>query len=251
MSFSLFGQRYFEGSLDGAAGWVLGQQGRSRVVCVSNVHTAMQSLWDPRLRQANDAADLKVPDGKPLSVLARLKGVRGAQQVRGADLLLAVAKKGLKKKTRHYFYGSAPGVAEAASRRLKARVPGVAVLGAESPPFRALSPTEERALIARLKKLKIGVLWVGLGAPKQEQWMAAMRGRIPAVMVGVGAAFDFYAGTVSEAPRWLQGLGLEWLYRLAKEPGRLWKRYLLTNSLFLILAPFELLGWWRESGSGA
>jgi N-acetylglucosaminyldiphosphoundecaprenol N-acetyl-beta-D-mannosaminyltransferase len=240
-SFQIFGQRYFRGTADGAADWIARGLGRPRFVCVCNVHTAMQSFWDPALRAANDAADLKVPDGKPLSVLARLKGVKDCRQVRGGDLMLAVAKRG----GRHYFYGAGPGVAQAAARALKRKARKMVVVGAESPPFRPLTVAEEKSLLSRLHRLKVDVLWVGLGAPKQEIWMHAMRRRLPVTMVGVGAAFDFYAGTVAEAPRWMQRTGLEWLYRLAKEPGRLWQRYLLTNSLFLLLAPLELLGLWR------
>jgi N-acetylglucosaminyldiphosphoundecaprenol N-acetyl-beta-D-mannosaminyltransferase len=239
-SFALFGQRYFCGTVDGAADWVMRKPRQSRYVCVSNVHTAMQSLWDPALRAANDAADLKVPDGKPLSVLARLKGVQDCRQVRGGDLMLAAAKRG----GRHYFYGAGPGVAQAAAKALKRQARNMVVAGAETPPFRALTVKEEKALLARIKRLKVDVLWVGLGAPKQELWMHAMRQRLPLTMVGVGAAFDFYAGTVAEAPRWMQAMGLEWLHRLATEPRRLWKRYLVGNGLFLLLAPVELLGLW-------
>jgi N-acetylglucosaminyldiphosphoundecaprenol N-acetyl-beta-D-mannosaminyltransferase len=239
-SFSLFGQRYFRGSLPQAARWILDRPRRSRMVCVANVHTAMQSLWDAELRAASAGAELRVPDGRPLAWMAQWKGITGASQVRGADLMLAVAKQG----GRHYFFGGAPGVAKAAAARLKALAPKMTVAGAEAPPFRPLSAAEEKALLARIKRLKVDVLWVGLGAPKQERWMAAMQGRLPATMVGVGAAFDYYAGTVAEAPRWVQRAGLEWAYRLKEEPRRLWRRYLLTNSLFLWLAPVELLGLW-------
>lgn len=243
-AFQLFGQRYFCGSLDEAVRLIGSWRGKSRVVCVSNVHTAMQSLWDPALREANRLADLRVPDGRPLSWMARLKGRFQAGQVRGADLMLALAQRG----GRHYFYGGQAGVAKKAAAALKARAPKMSVAGAEAPPFRPLTAAEERALIAKLKRLKVGTLWVGLGAPKQERWMAAMRGRIPATMLGVGAAFDFYAGSVAEAPRWMQGAGLEWLFRLVQEPGRLWRRYLSTNLAFLALAPIELLGLWPRDG---
>jgi N-acetylglucosaminyldiphosphoundecaprenol N-acetyl-beta-D-mannosaminyltransferase len=138
-------------------------------------------------------------------------------------------------------------VAKAAAKRLKALAPKMAVAGAEAPPFRPLKAAEEKALLARLKRLKVDVLWVGLGAPKQERWMAGMQGRLPATMVGVGAAFDFYAGTVPQAPRWMQRAGLEWAYRLMQEPQRLWRRYLASNSLFLLLAPLELLGLWPQT----
>jgi N-acetylglucosaminyldiphosphoundecaprenol N-acetyl-beta-D-mannosaminyltransferase len=157
--------------------------------------------------------------------------------------MLAVARRG----GRHYFFGGAPGVAQAAAKRLKGLAPKMTVAGAESPPFRPLNAEEEKALLSRIRRLKVDVLWVGLGAPKQECWMAAMQGRLPATMVGVGAAFDFYAGTVAQAPRWMQQAGLEWAHRLVQEPRRLWKRYLLCNSLFLLLAPLELLGLWPQA----
>lgn len=243
MSFRLFGQEYFEGSVEDAADWIRGRVGRSSYVCVSNVHTAMNSLWNPQLAAANTGADLKVPDGRPLSVLARLKGHPRARQVRGADLMLALARRG---KLRHYFYGAAPGVAARVATRLKVLAPLLKVAGAESPPFRALSSAEERAFVKKMKHLKVDLLWVGLGAPKQEIWMASMRGKLPCAMIGVGAAFDYYAGSLSEAPRWMQHFAMEWLYRLAHEPRRLWKRYFLTNTLFLVAAPLELLGLWPE-----
>jgi N-acetylglucosaminyldiphosphoundecaprenol N-acetyl-beta-D-mannosaminyltransferase len=159
--------------------------------------------------------------------------------------MLAVAEQG----GRYYFFGGAPGVAKKAAARLKALAPKMTVAGAESPPFRPLTPAQEKALLARIKRLKVDVLWVGLGAPKQERWMAAMQGRLPATMVGVGAAFDYYAGSVAEAPRWVQKAGLEWAYRLKEEPRRLWRRYVLTNSLFLLLAPIELLGLWPRGSA--
>jgi N-acetylglucosaminyldiphosphoundecaprenol N-acetyl-beta-D-mannosaminyltransferase len=123
-------------------------------------------------------------------------------------------------------------------------VKGLKVVGVESPPFRPLTPKEEQTLLAKLKRLKVDLLWVGLGAPKQEKWMARMKGKINCTMLGVGAAFDYYAGTLPEAPRWMQSVALEWLYRLFHEPGRLWKRYFLTNSLFILLAPLEFLRLW-------
>lgn len=243
-SFWLFGQAYFTGSLEAAAAWVVKGKG-SRYVCVANVHTAMQSLWDPDLRRASRAADLSVPDGRPLSLLGRLNGIE-AQQVRGADLMEAVARQGLKAKAGHYFYGGKPGVAEAAAAKLQALVPGARIAGLASPSAAEVTAGSGKALAAKLKRSKATVLWVGLGAPKQEQWMQRMRGQLPVTMVGVGAAFDYHAGTQAQAPRWMQRLALEWLFRLFNEPGRLWKRYLLTNTAFLLLAPIELLGLWPK-----
>jgi N-acetylglucosaminyldiphosphoundecaprenol N-acetyl-beta-D-mannosaminyltransferase len=243
--FELFGQSYFCGSLDEAADWVLAGGARPRFVCVANVHTAMNALWDRQLKRVFHAADLKVPDGRPLSLLARLKG-RPAHQIRGADLMRTVARRGLKKSARHYFYGGAPGVAQDCAKALAREAPGLKVAGFESPPFRPLSSAESKTLKAKLKRLKVDVLWVGLGAPKQELWMHASNGSLALTQLGVGAAFDYFAGTRAEAPAWMRQLGLEWAYRLLQEPRRLWRRYLVSNLAFLALAPFELLGLWPQ-----
>jgi N-acetylglucosaminyldiphosphoundecaprenol N-acetyl-beta-D-mannosaminyltransferase len=249
-NFKILAGSFSLGGLKAGVAWMLSSRhGSSRYVCVANVHTLVTSMWDRDLKSANDRADLVVPDGKPLSVCGRLMGHATAGQARGADLMLQTCRQGRKQGMVHYFFGGAEGVSEAAARSLKYLAPGLKVAGAESPPFRALTTRETSRLTRRLRSRRVAVLWVGLGAPKQEKWMAAMKGKIPCTMVGVGAAFDFFAGTVAEAPRLWQKLGLEWFYRLAMEPGRLWKRYLQTIPIFLLLFLVQYFGFCYNSSS--
>jgi len=211
-------------------------------VCVANVHTVTESQRDQRLRQINNRAGMVTPDGMPLVWVSRLQGYRNVSRVYGPALLLAACERSLKTGWSHYFYGGAPGVAEKLAANLLKRFPGLKVAGLESPPFRSLSPEEDQNVIERVNAARPDILWIGLGAPKQEYWMAEHIGRINApVMIGIGAAFDFHAGVKKQAPRWMQRCGLEWLYRLASEPRRLWRRYLYNNPLFLWLVLLQLL----------
>lgn len=214
-----------------------------RYVCVANVHTITESQDDARLKQINNAAGMVTPDGMPLVWVSRLMGQKHVRRVYGPDLLLAACQRSLETGWSHYFYGGAEGVAEKLVERLSARFPGLKVAGLESPPFHALNPAEDRAAVERINASRADIVWVGLGAPKQEYWMAAHVGRISApVIIGVGAAFDFHAGVKKQAPLWMQRSGLEWLYRLVSEPGRLWKRYLRNNPLFVWLILLQLSG---------
>lgn len=241
--FLLFGQAYFVGGLQELLDWLLARDRKPRPVHVANVHTAVSALTDPSLRLAQAEASLRLPDGRPLFFAGKIMGAWEAQQLRGPDVMLAAARSGVKGGTRHYYYGGGEGVAAAVAKRLKADVRGLKVAGQDSPPMGPLDPGALKRLATKLKRLKVDVLWVGLGAPKQEQAMELLRQfGAPCAMVGVGAAFDYFAGTKSEAPVWMQRLALEWAYRLAQEPGRLWKRYLSTNPSFLLLLPWELWG---------
>lgn len=214
-----------------------------RYVCVANVHTITESQDDARLKQINNAAGMVTPDGMPLVWVSRLMGQKHVRRVYGPDLLLAACQRSLETGWSHYFYGGAEGVAEKLVERLSARFPGLKVAGLESPPFHALNPAEDRAAVERINASRADIVWVGLGAPKQEYWMADHVGRISApVIIGVGAAFDFHAGVKKQAPLWMQRSGLEWLYRLVSEPGRLWKRYLRNNPLFVWLILLQLSG---------
>lgn len=202
-------------------------------VCVCNVHTVMEAADDPTYAAVLRHATVATPDGTPLVWMLRALGHRRQTRVYGPDLLLAFADYGARTGAGQYFYGGAPGVAETLARRLAARFPGFRCVGVESPPYRELSAEEDAAVVARINASGADVVWVALGAPKQERWMAAHAGRIGATLVGVGAAFDFHAGTVRQAPRWMMRLGLEWLFRLGAEPGRLWKRYVWHNPRFV------------------
>jgi len=185
------------------------------------------------------------PDGVPLVWLGRLKGRRQMTRVYGPDLMLEVCRLSNQsgRALRHFFYGGAPGVAEELGRRLAARFPALIEAGSSSPPFRDLSVTELEADAETINASAADIVWVGLGTPKQERWAAAMCGRLRAkVLVTVGAAFDFHAGRLRQAPRSVQRVGLEWAYRLLQEPRRLWRRYLTNNSRFIVLAALDLLG---------
>lgn len=205
-------------------------------VCLTNVHTTVESQKDERLRAAAADSYLSVPDGMPLVWILRRQGERHTEKVTGIEFMPLVARSGIKHDLKHFFYGGAPGVAAAAAAGLQARVPGTRVAGSMTPPFTDGVEWELGPLQEELRRSEPHILWVGLGAPKQEIWMHHVAGRLDVPLaIGVGAAFDFLAGTKKAAPRYLSRMGLEWLYRLASEPGRLWRRYLVGNSTFLYL----------------
>lgn len=212
-------------------------------VCVTGVHGVSEAQKDAGLRQILNGAFLNTPDGVPTVWMGRLQGFHGIQRVYGPDLMLKVCELSVSKGFSHFLYGGGPGVAEELQRRLQARFPGLKILGRYTPPFRDLARQEAADLIELVSKLKPDVFWVGLSTPKQERFMAAFWQRLDATLFfGVGAAFDFHAGRVRQAPRWMQRSGLEWLFRLFCEPRRLWKRYLKNNPLFLWRAFLQLTG---------
>ncbi len=215
--------------------------GGTHYVCLSNVHAVTESQFDRELKAALNGADLALPDGMPLVWAANLEGHGLPDRVYGPELLLRFCAASEQRGYRHFFYGGAPGVAAELAVRIKQLYPGLKIIGAYSPPFRPLTEEEERALAAQLND-RVDVLWVGLGCPKQEKWMAAHRHLRVGVMIGVGAAFDFHTGRVAQAPRWMQRHGLEWLFRLFQEPRRLWRRYLVLNNLFILLYLGQRLG---------
>ncbi len=205
-------------------------------VCLTNVHTTVASQRSPALRAAVDDAFLSVPDGMPLTWILRRRGHVHTEKVTGIEYIPLVASKGAELGLRHFFYGGAPGVAVRAGLRLVDLVPGAKVVGAASPPFAQTPGWTTEDLQQELRRTRPHILWVGLGAPKQELWMAARAGELGVpVMIGVGAAFDYLAGEKAHAPTFLRHVGLEWLFRLAVEPKRLWRRYLVGNSTFLWL----------------
>lgn len=211
-------------------------------VTVTPAHAVMEAYWDPALRKIFNASGLTTPDGMAIVWLLRLHGHRGVERVYGPDLLLEVCRYGLEKSYRHFLYGGEKGVADDLGRGLVDRFPGLQWAGSCSPPFGPVSEQEDRAALEQINAASPDIVWVGLGTPKQERWMAAHLGQVAApVMIGVGAAFDFLSGRKPQAPRWMQRSGLEWLFRLATEPRRLWPRY-RQYPLFAILAAAELLG---------
>lgn len=205
---------------------------RGRYVCVANVHMCMETHDSPAYRSVVNGADLVVPDGRPLVWAQRLLGSDAARHLRGEDLLHAVCAHAARRETSVGFYGATPDVLEALAARLRVEYPGLQIDLCISPPFRPLTPDEDEADVSRINDAGVGILFVGLGCPKQERWMAEHRDRLGCVMLGVGAAFDFVAGRKAQAPRWMQRSGLEWSFRLASEPRRLWKRYLKHNPRF-------------------
>jgi N-acetylglucosaminyldiphosphoundecaprenol N-acetyl-beta-D-mannosaminyltransferase len=214
--------------------WISRQE--PHYVCVTGVHGVMESWRDEELRRVHNSAGLVTPDGMPLVWLSRQMGFCQVERVYGPDLMLAVCEHSAKRGHSQFFYGGAPGVAETLASRLQSRFPGLRVAGVYSPPFRALSPEEDAAVVECINAAAPDLVWVGMSTPKQERWMSEHRAELKAaVLIGVGAAFDFHAGLKRQAPRWMQNSGLEWLFRLVSEPRRLWRRYLVNNPWFLWL----------------
>lgn len=204
-------------------------------VCVAAVHTVMESREDDALRSAVDRAAFTVPDGQPLAWAMRALGHDIDARVYGPELMARACERAARSGQRHYLYGGRDqsGLFRL-TLRLRQRYPGLRIVGGWSPPFRELSEAELDAIAADINRARPDVVWVGIGVPKQEKWMAAMRDRLEApVLIGVGAAFDFHAGLVPQAPPWMQRNGLEWLFRLKQEPRRLWKRYARHNPRFV------------------
>ena len=222
-------------------------RGERRYVCVANVHSVMEAYRDPTLRRVMNQSGLTTPDGMPLVWLLEHAGHRPVSRVYGPDLVLEMCRRSAATGHRHFFLGGAEGVADTMAGRLRERFPGLHVVGTLSPPFRLLTAEEDEALVETVNQTAPDVVWVGLGAPKQEHWMAAHRDRLSApALIGVGAAFDFHAGAVRQAPPVLQRTGLEWAYRLAREPRRLWHRYLVYNPWFVVLVARRML--WTRGG---
>jgi N-acetylglucosaminyldiphosphoundecaprenol N-acetyl-beta-D-mannosaminyltransferase len=218
------------------------RQGESSYICIANVHVVIEAWDSSQFAQMVNHADLVTPDGMPLVWMMRAKGQRHQSRVYGPTLMLHLMEAAAHQNLPVGFYGGHPEVLNALVSRMKARYEGLNVVFSYSPPFRELSLEEDKAIVEQINQSGVNILFVGLGCPKQEIWMATHRGQVQAVMLGVGAAFDFHAGVKPQAPGWMQRLGLEWLFRLFTEPRRLWKRYLYHNPRFVVLAVADLLG---------
>lgn len=217
---------------------------RKGYICVTGVHGVMEAQADAEFKRILNDAFLCTPDGMPMVWAGKLAGHREMTRVYGPDLMLDVCAWSETSGAKHFFYGGAQGVAELLAQRLKAKFPKLQVVGTCTPPFRKLNAEEEGDLQAQIRAAQPDILWVGLSTPKQEKFMAEYLAKLDVtLMVGVGAAFDFHAGRVSQAPRWMQRSGLEWFYRLCCEPRRLWKRYLRNNPLFILKFLGQLTGW--------
>lgn len=208
---------------------------RRAYVSTCPVYTLMQGHERADVRAALNGAEWVTADGVPVVWALRLFGARSAGRVYGPDLMLALTEASTRAGYSHYYLGGGPGVAEALAQAMQTRFPDLRVAGMESPPFRALTPEEEQAMVERLNASGAQVVWVGLGSPKQDLWMARYRATLTApLLIGVGAAFDFFTGRQAQAPRWMQANGLEWLFRFAHEPRRLWRRYVIYNPKFVV-----------------
>jgi len=214
----------------------------SAYVCVATVHMTMEAYDAADFQRIVNGAFLVVPDGRPLVWALKSLGVRGASQVRGTHLMSHVVEKAAHEGVPIGLYGGTPELLESLTRILRERYPGLKVACNIAPPFRPLTPEEDQTITREIVESGAPILFVGIGCPKQERWMAAHKDLIPGVMLGVGAAFDFHTGRVRQAPGWMQVVGLEWLFRLMMEPRRLWKRYAKHNPRFVVLLLAQLLG---------
>ena len=219
----------------------LAQSKQSSYIVAANVHVIMTACWQAAYRIILDNAALITPDGMPLVMGMRWLGAKRQSRVYGPDLMLAWCGRAAQTNLPIYLYGSTPETLKKLSQKLQYSFPSLQIAGTHSPPFRALTPQEEIADIERIRQSGAAVVFVGLGCPKQEEWMYRQLGKLDAVMIGVGAAFSFHSGDIPQAPRWMMKFSIEWLFRLLKEPRRLWSRYLLTNTSFICLFVVQLL----------
>jgi N-acetylglucosaminyldiphosphoundecaprenol N-acetyl-beta-D-mannosaminyltransferase len=227
-------------AIEAIAGWIAAGDRQYVNVCTTDV--VLRAHDDPRLADIIRSSGMATPDGMPLVWLGRLKGL-DVGRVYGPDLMLALCQHGLMAGWRHYFYGATEEVLRDLTARLTERFPQLQVAGVLAPPFRALTREEEAITVARINTARPDLVWVGIGTPKQDFWMAHFRARLDApVLIAVGAAFNFHAGQVRQAPRWMMRAGLEWLFRLAMEPRRLWRRYLIGIPRFIWLVALDRMG---------
>lgn len=206
---------------------------RGNYICVSNVHTTVMAYEDDNYRKIQNGGAMALPDGAPLSIYSRKHGFADAERVTGPDLMLELLKASEDKGYRHFFYGATQETLDAMKSVIEQKYPNAQIVGMYAPPFRPLRPEVDAAVVSLINREQPDFIWVGLGAPKQEQWMYDHKGRLCGVSVGVGAGFDYLAGTIKRAPRLMQKLCLEWLYRLLQDPKRLWRRYVTTNIKFI------------------
>jgi N-acetylglucosaminyldiphosphoundecaprenol N-acetyl-beta-D-mannosaminyltransferase len=222
--------------------WI-GERRRCHYIAVSGMHGITEGRKNDSFKRILNSADLVVPDGMPLVWLGRLRGFAVRRRVYGPELMATFCETTASKGYRHFFFGGAPGLPEKLSDSLRRRIPALQIAGTFSPPFGPVTVEEDEATIAMINATNPDVVWVGLSEIKQDTWMHDHRGKLNApVLVGIGAAFDFLAGTKRQAPEWMRENGLEWLFRLLQEPRRLWRRYLVYGAEFLVLVFLEQLG---------
>lgn len=216
--------------------WSTSEKSSARYICVTSVHGIITAHDDPEVREILNSADIATPDGMPLVWALRSFGITGQQRVYGPTLMLKLCESAARNGHRIFLYGGREESVGALSVRLREKFPRLRIVGHYCPPFRPLTPEEDSAVIGRIRESDADLVFVGISTPKQEHWMYNHRRQLPGVvMIGVGAAFDFHAGRVRQAPAWMQRNGLEWFFRLLMEPARLWRRYLLVTPRFLPL----------------
>jgi N-acetylglucosaminyldiphosphoundecaprenol N-acetyl-beta-D-mannosaminyltransferase len=230
-----------ETAMDTLDRWIANRE--RHYVCVTGVHGVMESRRNPAIRAIHNHAGMVTPDGMPLVWLLWLAGYRNADRVYGPDLMLAAMERSAKRGYRHFLYGAMDATLARIEANIGARYPGARIVGWHAPPFAPLTPEEDEAVIAKINASGADIIWVGLSTPKQEVWMAEHRARLNTpVLIGVGAAFDFHAGMVRQAPYLIQRSGLEWGFRLLMEPRRLWSRYFRNNPVFMLDIARQKLG---------
>ena len=202
-------------------------------ICVSNVHTTVTAYEDADYLRIQNGGAMAIPDGGPLSSVAHMRGYKDMQRTTGPGLMEEVFKISPSRGYRHYFYGASEDTQIKLRAALEAKYPGIQIAGMYSPPFRPLTQEEDRADVQRINEANPDFVWVGLGAPKQERWIAAHQGQVNGLMIGVGAGFGYLSGTLKRAPEWMQKSNMEWFYRLLQEPRRLFSRYFYTNIRFI------------------
>lgn len=202
-------------------------------LCVSNVHTTVTAWEDPEYQKIQNGGVMAIPDGVPLVHLLRKKGYTQTRRTDGPSYMMKVLGNSADKGYKHFFYGSTQETLDKMRKVLESGYPGVQIVGMYSPPFRPLTEEEDQQVIDMINASDADFVWIGLGAPKQERFMAAHQGKIKGLMVGVGAGFDYLAGRIKRAPMWMQNRSLEWFYRMIQDPKRLFRRYVRTNSIFI------------------
>ena len=202
-------------------------------MCVSNVHTTVTAYEDIEYRNIQNSGIMAIPDGGPLSSVGQRRGYKSMKRTTGPSLMGEILNVSVEKGYRHYFYGSTDETLKKLHHTLERDFPGLRIVGMYSPPFHSITEEEDNIITNHINESNADFVWVGLGAPKQEKWMATHQGRIEGLMIGVGAGFDYIAGNIARAPEWMQKRNLEWLFRLIQDPKRLFKRYLHTNAKFI------------------
>ena len=235
IKYKIFGINYCIASVMGAVTYVKEHINElsGEYICFSNVHTTVMAKENAIYRKVLNDAVFTFPDGNPIAKIEKHGGYPEAERVAGPDFMKKMFELTQDGSLSHYFYGSKQETIDALRKQLETKYPGIVIKGMYSPPFRELTEEEDNEIVKMINDSGADIIWIGLGAPKQENWMFFHRGKLSGVMMGVGAGFDFHAGTIKRAPEWIQNLGFEWLYRLFQDPKRLIKRYLVTNFKFI------------------